>query len=151
MKAAMKRMELFPLFCVGSTHNYGTREVLTHIVELRPSAYEMEEIHAFKGAEGDHTVEIHANDVDPFAAIVFKTQSEPHVGDVSIFRILSGSVRTGDELYNATRDGAEKLNHLAVSHAKARIEAQRLRAAGLGSVARVRTPQTNEQPTTRAQ
>ena len=55
----------------------------------------MEEIHAFKGAEGDHTVEIHANDDAPFAALVFKTQSEPHVGDVSMFRILSGSVCHG--------------------------------------------------------
>ncbi len=150
MKAAMKRMELFPLFCVSSTHNYGTRAVLTHIVELMPSAYEMEEIHAFKGAEGDHTVEIHANDVDPFAAIVFKTQSEPHVGDVSIFRILSGSVRTGDELYNATRDGAEKLNHLAVSQGKDRIEVQRLRAGDIGCVAKLRNTHTNDTLSTRA-
>src|SRR5437868_7141856 len=47
MKAAMKRMELFPLFCVSSTHNYGTRAVLSHIVDLMPNAYEMEEVHAF--------------------------------------------------------------------------------------------------------
>jgi translation elongation factor EF-G len=53
MKDAMKRMELFPLFCVSSTHNYGTRAVLSTIVELMPNAYEMEEIHAFSGAEGD--------------------------------------------------------------------------------------------------
>src|SRR5437763_1413386 len=81
MKDAMKRMELFPLFCVSSTLNYGTRAVLSTIVELMPSAFEMEELHAFVGAEGDRTVEIHAKDDAPFAALVFKTQSEPHVGD----------------------------------------------------------------------
>src|SRR6476646_9865573 len=90
MKEAMKRMELFPLFCVSSTLNYGTRAVLSTIVELMPNAYEMEELHAFTGAEGSQTVEIHANDDAPFAAQVFKTQSEPHVGEVSVFRILSG-------------------------------------------------------------
>src|SRR3954471_15496459 len=94
MKAAMKAGELFPLFCVSSTLNYGTRAVLSTIVELMPNAYEMEELHAFTGAEGNQTVQIHADDDAPFSALVFKTQSEPHVGEVSMFRILSGSVAT---------------------------------------------------------
>src|SRR3982751_3458957 len=122
MKDAMKRMELFPLFCVSSTHNYGTRAVLTTIVELMPNAYEMEEVHAFVGAEGDHTVELHADDAAPFAALVFKTTAEPHVGDVSFFRILSGAVESGAEVYNATRDVAEKLNHLCVAQGRERLE-----------------------------
>src|SRR3954469_4589842 len=53
MKEAMKRMELFPLFCVSSELNYGTQAVLSTIVELMPNAFEMEEVHAFRGAEGD--------------------------------------------------------------------------------------------------
>src|SRR5215212_7102061 len=150
MKDAMKRMELFPLFCVSSTLNYGTRAVLSTIVELMPNAYEMEEIHAFKGAEGDHTVEIHARDDAPFAALVFKTQSEPHVGEVSVFRILSGSVRTGDELYNATRDVTEKLNHLAVPQGRERTEVPRLHAGDIGCVAKLRNTHTNDTLSTRA-
>ena len=149
MKDAMKRMELFPLFCVSSTHNYGTRAVLSHIVDLMPNAYEMEEIHAFKGAEGDHTVEIHARDDGPFAALVFKTQSEPHVGDVSIFRILSGSVTSGDEVYNATREVQEKLNHLAISQGKDRTEVPRLHAGDIGCVAKLRNTHTNDTLSTR--
>ncbi len=96
MKEAMKRMELFPLFCISSELNYGTQAVLSTIVELMPNAYEMEELHAFKGAEGDATVEIHAKDEAPCAALVFKTTSEPHVGDVTFFRVFSGTVVTGD-------------------------------------------------------
>src|SRR3954464_8729958 len=65
MREAMKRMELFPLFCVSSELNYGTQAVLSTIVDLMPNAYEMEEIHAFTGAEGDATVEIHARDDRP--------------------------------------------------------------------------------------
>src|SRR5205085_1719840 len=56
MKEAMKRMELFPLFCVSSELNYGVQAVLNTIVELLPNAFEMEEVHAFKGAEGNATV-----------------------------------------------------------------------------------------------
>ncbi|CAN5200860.1 elongation factor G [soil metagenome] len=150
MKAAMKRGELFPLFCVSSTLNYGTRAVLTTIVELMPNAYEMEELHAFTGAEGDHGVEIHARDDAPFAALVFKTQSEPHVGDISVFRILSGSVANGDELYNATRDVAEKLNHLAITQGRDRIEVSRLHAGDIGCVAKLRNTHTNDTLSTRA-
>jgi len=150
MKEAMKRGELFPLFCVSSTHNYGTRAVLSTIVELMPNAYEMEELHALRGAEGSETVEIHARDDAPFAAIVFKTQSEPHVGDVSIFRILSGSARNGDDLYNASRDAAEKLNHLSVAQGKERTEVNVLHAGDIGCVAKLRDTHTNDTLSTRA-
>jgi elongation factor G len=122
MKEAMKRMELFPLFCVSAENLFGTRAVLSTIVELMPSAWEMEELHAFKGAEGDHAVEIHADDKAPFTALVFKTMSEPHVGDISFFRIFAGAVVNGHDVYNASRDVQEKLNHLSVSQGKDRIE-----------------------------
>src|ERR687890_2002950 len=149
MKDAMKRMELFPLFCVSSTHNYGTRAVLSTIVELMPNAWEMEEVHAFVGAEGDRTVEIHANDDAPFAALVFKTHSEPHVGDVSLFRVLQGSVATGQEVYNATRDVVEKLNPLAIPCGKERVEVNRLHAGDIGCVAKLRNTHTNDTLSTR--
>jgi elongation factor G len=150
MKEAMKRMELFPLFCVSSELNYGTQAVLSTIVELMPSAWEMEELHAFKGAEGDQTVEIHANDDAPPAALVFKTMSEPHVGEVTFFRLFSGSITNGDELFNATRGAAEKLNHLSIAQGKERIEIPKLHAGDIGCVAKLRGTHTNDTLSTRA-
>ena len=144
MKEAMKRMELFPLFCVSSELNMGVQAVLSTIVELMPNAYEMEEVHAFKGAEGDRPVEIHAKDEGPFAAEVFKTISEPHVGDVSYFRIYSGTVANGDEVYNATRGASEKLNHLSVSQGRDRSEIPKLHAGDIGCVAKLRNTHTND-------
>jgi elongation factor G len=144
MKEAMKRMELFPLFCVSSELNMGVPAVLSTIVELMPNAFEMEEVHAFKGAEGDRPVEIHAKDEGPFAAQVFKTISEPHVGDVSYFRVYSGTVANGDEVFNATRSAAEKLNHLSVSQGKERTEVPKLRAGDIGCVAKLRNTHTND-------
>lgn len=149
MKQAMERMEVFPLFCVSSELNYGVQAVLSTIVELLPSAWEMEEVHALKGAEGSSTVEIHANDEAPFSAIVFKTMSEPHVGDVSFFRILSGTVVNGQEVFNATRDVSEKLNHLTVAQGKERIEVPRLHAGDIGCVAKLRNTHTSDTLSTR--
>jgi elongation factor G len=144
MKEAMKRGDLFPLFCVSADQMIGIHSLLTEMVQLMPSAYDMEEIHGFTGAVGDQTVEIHALDENPFAAIVFKTHSEPHVGEVSFFRIFSGRVNTGQEVYNATRDGAEKLGHLSVGLGKDRVEVTGLCAGDIGCVAKLRNTHTND-------
>ncbi|MEP6764844.1 MAG: elongation factor G [Gemmatimonadaceae bacterium] len=149
MKEAMKRGDLFPLFCASSENMIGVRALLTELVQLMPSAFEMEETHAFTGAEGNRTVEIHARDDAPFAALIFKTLAEPHVGDVSYFRVLSGKVANGAEVFNATRDGAEKLGHLAVPLGRERIEVASLRAGDIGCVAKLRNSHTNDTLSTR--
>jgi len=129
--------------------NYGSQAVLSTVVELMPTAYEMEELHAFVGAEGDATVEIHALDDRPVAAQIFKTTAEPHVGDVSFFRLFSGTIASGDELYNATRSVSEKLNHLSVAQGRERIEVPRLHAGDIGCVAKLRNTHTNDTLSTR--
>lgn len=149
MKEAMKRQELFPLLCCSSDLTYGTQALLTKIVELMPSAYEMEELHAFTGSEGDQTVEIHASGNGPFAALVFKTHSEPHVGDVSFFRTFSGILSNGHEVYNATRGHGEKMAHLAIPQGKDRIEVPFLHPGDIGCVAKLKNTHTNDTLSTR--
>lgn len=149
MKEAMKRRDLFPLFCVSAESMIGVQALLTEIVQLMPNAYEMEELHGFVGAEGDERVELHARDDAPFAALIFKTINEQHVGDVSFFRILSGSVENGAEVYNATRDIAEKLHHLSLPLGRERIEVPRLHAGDIGCVAKLRNTHTNDTLSTR--
>lgn len=150
MKQAMKRQEIFPLFCCSSDLTYGTQALLTKLVELMPTAYDMEELHAFKGDEGDHTVEIHATDDGPLAALVFKTHSEPHVGDVSFFRTFSGVLENGQDVFNATRGVSEKMSHLAIPQGKERIEVPRLHPGDIGCVAKLRNTHTNDTLSTRA-
>ena len=149
MKEAMKRQELFPLFCCSSELTYGTQALLTKIVELMPTAFEMEELHAFVGAEGDKTVEIHAVDSAPFTALVFKTHAEPHVGDVSYFRTFSGRLMNGQEVYNATRDVAEKMAHITIPQGKERVEVPLLHPGDIGCVAKLKNTHTNDTLSTR--
>jgi elongation factor G len=149
MNEAMKRMDLFPLFAVSSDSMIGVRALLTELVQLMPNAYEMEEVHALTGAEGHERIPLHAKDDGPFAALVFKTLAEPHVGDVSYFRVLSGSVANGQEVYNATRDGTEKLGHLAIPCGRERIEVNMLHAGDIGCVTKLRNTHTNDTLSTR--
>jgi elongation factor G len=122
----------------------GVRAMLTELVQLMPNAFEMEEVHALTGAEGNNTTRLHAKDDEPIAALVFKTLAEPHVGDISFFRILSGRVTSGQDVYNATRDIVEKLGHLSVPCGRERIEVGALHAGDIGCVAKLRNTHTND-------
>lgn len=150
MKNAMKEAEIFPLLCCSAQLTYGIPTVLDLLVQLMPNAYEMEELHALKGAEGNRTVEIHAKEDAPFAALVFKTTAEPHVGEVTFFRTMSGTVANGAEVYNATRGAPEKLSHLAIPQGKERIEVPRLYPGDIGCVAKLRGTHTNDTLSTEA-
>src|SRR2546425_30459 len=80
---------------------------------------------------------------------VFKTMSEPHVGDVTYFRVYCGTVKNGQDVYNAPRAAVEKLNHLCVSIGKDRSEIAELHAGDIGVVAKLRDTHTNDTLSTR--
>ncbi len=150
MKEAMKRAELFPLLCCSPQLTYGIPTVLDLLVELMPSAYEMVELHALKGAEGNRTVEIHPKEDAPFTALVFKTTNEPHVGEVTFFRTFSGTVANGAEVFNATRGAPEKLSASRGAAGKERLEVPRLFPGDIGCVAKLRGTHTNDTLSTEA-
>ena len=76
----------------------------------------------------------------PLVGRVFKTMSEPHVGDVTLFRLYAGELRNGDEVWNAEHETPEKLNHLSVQQGKERIEVERLAPATSAPSPSSRTP-----------
>jgi len=143
LKAAMLRGELFPVFCGAAEKTWATRALLTGLVDLLPNPAEaVREIAQRPGL--DQVVELEGKDDGPFAALVFKTHSEPHVGELSFFRIFSGTVANGQEVYNATHETVEKLNHLTVAQGKERIEVARLHAGDIGVVAKLKNTHTND-------
>ncbi len=80
----------------------------------------------------------------PLVGHVFKTISEPHVGDVTLFRIYTGTIKNGEEVWNAEHSVAEKLNHLSVQQGKERFEVPELAAGDIGSVAKLKDTHTND-------
>jgi elongation factor G len=142
LKQAMLRGELFPLFCGAPSLTWGVRALLTKVVELLPSPQERP-AEAAQGRAGT-TVELRNLNSDPFSALVFKTTSEPHVGELSFFRIYGGSVKSGDEVFNASREQPEKLSHLSIAQGKERLEVDELRAGDIGVVAKLRDTHTND-------
>jgi elongation factor G len=127
MKKAMLAGEIVPLFCGSGELQHGVRPLLTELVELFPSPAELKP-----------PVEA------PLVSRVFKTVSEPHVGDVSLFRLYAGTLKNGDEVWNAEHNVIEKLNHLSVQQGKERHEVGELHAGDIGSVAKLKDTHTGD-------
>lgn len=142
LKAAIRRGEIFPVLCGSPGKGWGVRELARAIVELLPSPGEAPPERA-RTPDGEE-VEVHASDDEPFTALVFKTTSEPHVGELSLFRIFSGHAKTGASVLNANRGGTEKLAHLAVLQGKDRLEVDELQAGDIGVTTKLRGTHTND-------
>jgi elongation factor G len=143
MAAGMARGEIIPLFCGSAKKNYGMRALLRKMVELFPHPGQMPPEKASRPGL-DQEVDLVAEDSGPTAALIFKTATEPHVGELSFFKVLSGVVENGMELRNAVRDASEKLNHLSVPMGKERWEVTRLHAGDIGVVAKLKSSHTND-------
>jgi elongation factor G len=143
MALGMATNEIYPVFCGAPTLTYGVRALLRKIVELCPSPEEaLPETARRPGL--DEEVEIHATDDDTLAALVFKTSAEPHVGEISFFRVFSGRVENGMEVVNASDGSTEKLNHLSIPMGKERHEVPVLHAGDIGVVAKLKHTHTND-------
>ncbi len=133
LKTGIAKGEIFPLMCCSATLTYGTRALLSELVALVPSPAECPVVNTTIWEKGTELA-LEASDDGPVVAHVFKTVAEPHVGEVSLFKIVSGKVSNGSEVYNAPRGSLEKLNHLSVAQGKDRTEVLELHAGDIGVV-----------------
>lgn len=143
MALGMGRRDIFPVFCGAATKTYGMRALLRKLVELCPAPDEVRPETA-KRVGLDEEIIIHASDDETLAALVFKTAAEPHVGELSYFRIFSGKIANGMTVVNASDGASEKLNHLAVPMGKERHEVSVLHAGDIGVVAKLKHTHTND-------
>jgi elongation factor G len=143
MKVAMLAGQLFPIFCGAAEQTWGTRALLEALVEIVPAPAEAP--HELAQRPGlDQVVELKGEDNGPLAALVFKTASEPHVGELSFFRIFSGSINNGQDVWNPAHESSEKIAHLSIPQGKERLEVTKLHAGDIGVVAKLRNTHTNE-------
>jgi len=142
LAGAMAEGEVVPVFCGAGEQSFGVRELAQGIVDLVPAPGRAGEIEAV-GADGE-PVALRAASDEQASVLVFKTSTEPHVGELSLFRVYSGMVVNGSALRN-TREGAtERINHLATPQAKERVDVEALYAGDIGVVAKLKSTRTND-------
>ena len=103
--------EIFPVFCGASVLNIGVKEILSAIIDILPSPDERPAKVA-KDAKTNEDKELKPDPSAPFAAHVFKSISDPYVGQLTIFRIFSGMLKSDTNFYNATKQAKERIGSL---------------------------------------
>jgi len=139
LAAAMRRGEVFPVFCGSGATGDGVRAIMNKLVELMPSPADAQPELASNGE-----VEIAATEAGPLAALVFKTTSEPQVGDLSFFRVFGGRVTNGLTLLNPGRAASERVAHLGIAQGAQRMEVDALAPGDIGVVAKLRDTHTGD-------
>ncbi len=142
MKAAMKAGALYPIVCAAPETGYGVKSLIEQLVDLMPSPADAAPEVA-KRPGSDEEIELAPSASGPVAALVFKMTAEPHSGELSYFRVFSGTISNGDTVRN-TRGGTEKLGHLAIPLGKDRMEVGELAAGDIGVVAKLKDTHTGD-------
>jgi elongation factor G len=137
LKIGMLKHDVFPVFCLSALNDMGSGRLMGFIDNVAPSAVEMP---AEKGEAGEAIV---CDPAGPPVLFVFKTLLEPHIGKLSFFKVLSGEVKAGAELYNEKGNTVERLNQLYIADGKNRNNVDVLRTGDIGCTLKLKNTLTN--------
>jgi elongation factor G len=126
----------FPVLCVSAGKDMGIRRLMEFLGSNTPG---VEEMPLYKNTEGK---EIEISPALPASIFVFKTTIEPHIGRVSYFKVMSGTVKTGEDLINEDRGSKERISQLFVVAGQNRMEVTELYAGDIGATVKLKDVQT---------
>jgi len=125
LRLAVRRATLantvVPVLCGSALTNRGIRPLLNAVVNYLPSPTDMPPVRAIDTKAGTEVTR-EARDEDPFSALAFKVVSDPFMGRLVYFRVYSGRVKAGAQIYNSTRGKTERIGRLFLMHANRREE-----------------------------
>jgi elongation factor G len=131
LKARALKNEIVLCMCGTAFKNKGVQALLDAVIEYMPSPVEMPEVVGL-GSDGQ-TVTRRADDDEPFAALAFKILNDPFVGNLTFFRVYSGTLNSGDTVYVPTKDRKERIGRLLQMHANERSEIKEVRAGDIAA------------------
>lgn len=124
-------MEIVPAMCGSAFKNKGVQAMLDAVVDYMPAPTD---VLAIKGINEDESEgERHASDEEPFAALAFKIATDPFVGTLTFFRVYSGTVATGDSVFNPIKGKKERIGRLVQMHANSREELKEVSAGDIAA------------------
>ena len=127
---------IFPVFCVCAGKDMGVRRLMEFLGNVVPFVDEMPKVHNTRGEEITTTTD------GPTSLYFFKTGVEPHIGEVCYFKVMSGSVKAGDELTNADRGSKERLGQILVCAGANRQPVDCLNAGDIGCAVKLKDVKT---------
>jgi len=127
---------IFPVFCVCAGKDMGVRRLMEFLGNVVPFVSEMPKVSNAAGQE------IAPDAAGPVSLYFFKTGIEPHIGEVSYFKVMSGTVKSGDDLNNADRGSKERIGTLYACAGANRIQVDELKAGDIGCTVKLKDVKT---------
>ncbi|MBQ7510831.1 MAG: elongation factor G [Prevotella sp.] len=127
---------IFPVFCVCAGKDMGVRRLMEFLGNVVPFVSEMPKVSNAAGQE------IAPDAAGPASLYFFKTGIEPHIGEVSYFKVMSGTVKSGDDLNNADRGSKERIGTLYACAGANRIQVDELKAGDIGCTVKLKDVKT---------
>ena len=127
---------IFPVFCVCSGKDMGVRRLMEFLGNVVPFVNEMPKLHNTRGEE------VVPSSEGPASVYFFKTGLEPHIGEVSYFKVMSGCIKVGDDMTNADRGSKERIGQLYACAGANRIAVDKLNAGDIGCTVKLKDVKT---------
>ena len=137
---AIQDQTFIPLFCTSATSNVGVSRLCDFISKYGSSPDDRKTIMAQDNKGNDIQVSLDGSET---VLQIFKTMSESHIGELSLFRVYSGKVRTGRDYYNTNRNTNERFGQLFILNGKNRIQVEQLSAGDIAGVVKLKDTHTN--------
>ena len=127
---------IFPVFCVCAGKDMGVRRLMEFLGNVVPFVSEMPKVHNTRGEE------VAADSDGPTSLYFFKTGMEPHIGEVSYFKVMSGKIKSGTDLSNADRGSKERMAQIYACAGANRIAVDELCAGDIGCTVKLKDVKT---------
>ena len=131
LRARTLSSEIIPVFCGTAFKNKGVQAMLDAVVNLLPSPVDRPPVQGVDEDEKDATRA--ADDSAPFSALAFKIMTDPFVGSLTFFRVYSGTLNAGDQVYNPVKSKKERIGRILQMHANERQELKEVRAGDIAA------------------
>ena len=135
---ALANQQIFPVFCASAERNMGSGRIMGFINDIAPSPADRPAARL----EGGDTLACNAE--GPTSLFIYKTISEPRVGNVTYFKVYSGSLNSGDELINSSNSTTERFGQIYEANGKNRTSSNKVVAGDLGVTVKLKNSHSNE-------
>ncbi len=148
LKGAIRRATiattLVPVFTGTALRNKGVQLVLDAVVDYLPSPIDVPTIKATDVHDETKEIDIKQDDGMPFSALAFKVATDPYVGQLTFFRVYSGTLKAGSYVLNSSKNEKERIGRILQMHANHREEISEIYAGGIGALVGMKNTTTGD-------
>ncbi|HEV7269099.1 elongation factor G [Pseudoxanthomonas sp.] len=125
------KVEVIPVYCGSAFKNKGVQAMLDGVIQLLPSPSDRPPVQGVDENEKEDSRK--AGDNEPFSALAFKIMTDPFVGSLTFFRVYSGVLNSGDQVYNPVKSKKERVGRILQMHSNQRDEIKEVRAGDIAA------------------